>query len=69
MPWVQCTYHDYIEKTGEDSVSSRRKSKKERKKKKKEVNIVLSCAILTYFHKKAVHLEIISIVEEDLGRY
>ena len=66
MPWVQCTYHDYIEKTGEDSVSSRRKSKKE---KKKEVNIVLSCAILTYFRKKAVHLRIISIVEEDLVGY
>ena len=28
LPWLQCTYHDYIEKTGEDSVSYGNKSKK-----------------------------------------
>ena len=49
LPWLQCTYHDYIEKTGEDSVSYGNKSKKE---KKQEVNGGLRHTILTYFCKK-----------------
>ena len=52
LPWLQCTHHDHIEKTGKDSVGCGTIIRNREKNKKKEINQGSTTHILTNFCKK-----------------